>query len=404
MVKPGAIVIDVGINRNDEGKLCGDVDFDGIKEVASHITPVPGGVGPMTITMLLMNTVEAAERAVKMLMLQRTGYGDMTDKNPLLDFSGLPRFDAIKPEHVTPAIDTLLARAAPWWSSCKRRRRRELGQLRHAAGKRHRTAGPRLGHRQSSEQRGGHARTARRLQREPAQSHRVLDRTGPERSAVRQIQGAARLGRIRHAVAGAQRIIDNAVRDFRMGGAELPEDKRNASPPSRKNTRPSTRFSENVLDATNDYKLLVTDEADLAGLPATCRRPRRRRKGRQSRLRILAALPVLLPDPAVRRQARTARSHLPRQRHQGVRAGEGFSKKEDWDNTQHRHPAQTARRRSQAAGLPQLRRSVAGAEDGQVAREVIAFLEDLAKRARPFAEKDLAELKQFAAKNWASTT
>ena len=51
------------MNRNDEGKLCGDVDFAGVKEVASHITPVPGGVGPMTITMLLMNTVEAAERA-----------------------------------------------------------------------------------------------------------------------------------------------------------------------------------------------------------------------------------------------------------------------------------------------------------------------------------------------------
>ncbi|MDD2712974.1 MAG: bifunctional methylenetetrahydrofolate dehydrogenase/methenyltetrahydrofolate cyclohydrolase, partial [Simplicispira sp.] len=52
----------VGMNRNDEGKLCGDVDFDGVKEVASHITPVPGGVGPMTITMLLVNTLEAAER------------------------------------------------------------------------------------------------------------------------------------------------------------------------------------------------------------------------------------------------------------------------------------------------------------------------------------------------------
>jgi methylenetetrahydrofolate dehydrogenase (NADP+)/methenyltetrahydrofolate cyclohydrolase len=62
MVKPGAIVIDVGINRNDEGKLCGDVDFDSAREVAGYITPVPGGVGPMTITMLLMNTVEAAER------------------------------------------------------------------------------------------------------------------------------------------------------------------------------------------------------------------------------------------------------------------------------------------------------------------------------------------------------
>ncbi|MBC7608401.1 MAG: bifunctional methylenetetrahydrofolate dehydrogenase/methenyltetrahydrofolate cyclohydrolase FolD [Polaromonas sp.] len=62
MVKPGAVVIDVGMNRNEEGKLCGDVDFDGVKEVAGYITPVPGGVGPMTITMLLVNTLEAAER------------------------------------------------------------------------------------------------------------------------------------------------------------------------------------------------------------------------------------------------------------------------------------------------------------------------------------------------------
>jgi methylenetetrahydrofolate dehydrogenase (NADP+) / methenyltetrahydrofolate cyclohydrolase len=63
MVKPGAVVIDVGMNRNDEGKLCGDVDFDGVSKVASAITPVPGGVGPMTITMLLVNTIEAAEKA-----------------------------------------------------------------------------------------------------------------------------------------------------------------------------------------------------------------------------------------------------------------------------------------------------------------------------------------------------
>jgi methylenetetrahydrofolate dehydrogenase (NADP+) / methenyltetrahydrofolate cyclohydrolase len=63
MVKPGATVIDVGMNRDDNGKLCGDVDFAGVKEVAGYITPVPGGVGPMTITMLLVNTMEAAERA-----------------------------------------------------------------------------------------------------------------------------------------------------------------------------------------------------------------------------------------------------------------------------------------------------------------------------------------------------
>jgi len=63
MVKPGAVVIDVGMNRNDEGKLCGDVDFSGVREVAGWITPVPGGVGPMTRAMLLVNTMEAAERA-----------------------------------------------------------------------------------------------------------------------------------------------------------------------------------------------------------------------------------------------------------------------------------------------------------------------------------------------------
>ncbi len=62
MVKPGAIVIDVGINRLENGKVVGDVDFDAVKEVASWITPVPGGVGRMTITMLLENTVEAAEK------------------------------------------------------------------------------------------------------------------------------------------------------------------------------------------------------------------------------------------------------------------------------------------------------------------------------------------------------
>lgn len=63
MVKPGATVIDVGINRLPDGKLCGDVDFESVKEVAGYITPVPNGVGPMTISMLLGNTILAAERA-----------------------------------------------------------------------------------------------------------------------------------------------------------------------------------------------------------------------------------------------------------------------------------------------------------------------------------------------------
>ena len=63
MIKPGALIIDVGMNRNDAGKLCGDVDFEAVRQVAGWITPVPGGVGPMTRAMLLVNTLEAAERA-----------------------------------------------------------------------------------------------------------------------------------------------------------------------------------------------------------------------------------------------------------------------------------------------------------------------------------------------------
>jgi methylenetetrahydrofolate dehydrogenase (NADP+)/methenyltetrahydrofolate cyclohydrolase len=62
MVKPGAVVIDVGINRLPDGKLAGDVDFEAVARIASHITPVPGGVGPMTIAMLLGNAVKSAER------------------------------------------------------------------------------------------------------------------------------------------------------------------------------------------------------------------------------------------------------------------------------------------------------------------------------------------------------
>jgi len=61
MVKPGAVVIDVGMDRDENGKLCGDVDFQNVEPIASAITPVPGGVGPMTIAMLMKNTIRAAK-------------------------------------------------------------------------------------------------------------------------------------------------------------------------------------------------------------------------------------------------------------------------------------------------------------------------------------------------------
>lgn len=82
-VKPGAIVIDVGINRLDDGKLCGDVDFNAVKDVAGAITPVPGGVGPMTIAYLLANTITAAHDEEQVtLEAQRTGIQSATLSGP----------------------------------------------------------------------------------------------------------------------------------------------------------------------------------------------------------------------------------------------------------------------------------------------------------------------------------
>ncbi len=74
MVKPGAVVIDVGINRLPDGKLCGDVDYAAVSKVASRITPVPGGVGPMTIAMLVANTVRGAERAAGLAASMETRF------------------------------------------------------------------------------------------------------------------------------------------------------------------------------------------------------------------------------------------------------------------------------------------------------------------------------------------
>jgi methylenetetrahydrofolate dehydrogenase (NADP+)/methenyltetrahydrofolate cyclohydrolase len=73
MVRTGAVVIDVGINRLPDGRLVGDVDFEGVRQKASYITPVPGGVGPMTVTMLLVNTISSAERAAAAAQLRLTG-------------------------------------------------------------------------------------------------------------------------------------------------------------------------------------------------------------------------------------------------------------------------------------------------------------------------------------------
>jgi methylenetetrahydrofolate dehydrogenase (NADP+)/methenyltetrahydrofolate cyclohydrolase len=79
MVKSGAVVIDVGINRLPDNRIVGDVDFEGVRQKASYITPVPGGVGPMTVTMLLFNTINSAERATAKLEDSRANEEESVD-------------------------------------------------------------------------------------------------------------------------------------------------------------------------------------------------------------------------------------------------------------------------------------------------------------------------------------
>jgi methylenetetrahydrofolate dehydrogenase (NADP+)/methenyltetrahydrofolate cyclohydrolase len=79
MVKSGAVVIDVGINRLPDNRIVGDVDFEGVRQKASYITPVPGGVGPMTVTMLLFNTINSAERAAARLEDSRANTQESVD-------------------------------------------------------------------------------------------------------------------------------------------------------------------------------------------------------------------------------------------------------------------------------------------------------------------------------------
>jgi len=188
--------------------------------------------------------------------------------NPLLDFSGLPRFDAILAEHVTPAIDHLLARSrtvvqqleAPQgdvtWDSFVT----PLENATELLGR----AWSIVNHLNSVVDTPELRATYNDNQPKVTEFWTELSQNEAlfaKYKALRASDSFASLSPAR------QRIIDNAIRDFRMGGAELPADKKERfAAIQEEHAAVSTRFSENVLDATNDYKLLVTEEAELAGL------------------------------------------------------------------------------------------------------------------------------------------
>jgi oligopeptidase A len=313
-----------------------------------------------------------------------------------LDFSGLPRFAQIKPEHVAPAIDQLLAEnraliarqlsgdVPPTWDGF-------VLPMEDANERLSRAWGP-VGHlnavMNSPELREAYNATLPKITQYYAELGQNLAlfekfkalRNGPEFGGL----SAAR-----------KKIVENELRDFRLGGAELPDDKKARYLEIQERLAElSSRFSDNLLDATNDYTLFVEHRDELDGLPEDVLQAAReaaQEKGKSGWLFTLKA-PSYLPVMQFAAN-RALRETL--YRAYATRASE-FGKPE-WDNTPLMD--EIVRLRGEEAGL------LGFANYGEVSlatkmaespQQVVDFMRELARRARPFAEKDLAELREFA--------
>ena len=323
-----------------------------------------------------------------------------TASNPLLDFSDLPRFDAIKPEHVTPAIEQLIADAnaivaqleapiddvtwdtlAPLDDASERLGRAwgVVGHLNHVVDT------PELRATYNENQPKVVEFSTAIGQNEALFTKYKQLRNGPHWDALNPVR---------------QRIVDNALRDFRLGGAELPADKKERfADIQEQQSQLSTRFSENVLDATNDYKLVVENEEELAGLPDDAKAAAKAAAERDGKTGWLFTLHFPSYYPVLQfGENRALRETIYRATAtKASDAGVMFSDIAKWDNS------------ANIVNLLKLRNEEARLLDygsfadvslvakmAQSPQHVIDFLEDLARRARPYAEKDLAELREFA--------
>lgn len=317
--------------------------------------------------------------------------------NPLLDFSDLPRFDTFAPAYVTPAIDVLLTKArevvqtlaAPAatisWENF-------VEPLENATEKLGRAWGV-VSHlnavMDTPELRATYNENQPKVTEfwtELGQNLALFDKY----KALKASASYADLSATR------KKIIDNAIRDFRLGGAELPAEKKERfAQIQEQQAALSTKFSENVLDATNDYELLITDAARLAGLPEDVQQAAQAsaEKAGKSGYRFTLHFPSYFPilqyanDRALRETIYRANA---------TKASE-LGAKPEWDNTQ--NIIEILKLRDEEAKLLGYQNFAEVSLVPKMAtapQQVIQFLDDLAVRARPFAENDLAELKAFA--------
>ncbi|WP_343725177.1 M3 family metallopeptidase [Herbaspirillum huttiense] len=317
--------------------------------------------------------------------------------NPLLDFSGYAQFDAIQPEHVTPALDKLLADAsrlvteleAPMaevtWDNF-------VEPLESATEKLGR-AWSVVGHLNSVMDTPALRATYNENQPRLVEFWTALGQNLALFEKYKALQASPAFASLS---AARRKVVDNAVRDFRLSGAELADDKKERfAEIQEKQAMLTTRFSENVLDATNDFALFVEDEAELSGLPADVKQAARAaaekdgKPGYKFTLHFPSYFPVLQYADNRALREKIYRANATKASELGV--------KPEWDNSGNIDQIlQLRKEEAQLLGYANFAEVSLVAKMAKSPGEVIAFLEDLGQRARPFGQEDYEELKTFA--------
>jgi len=316
--------------------------------------------------------------------------------NPLLDFSGLPRFAEIKPEHVAPAIDQLLTEnralvtrllaeeAPPTWQDF-------VAPMEDANERLSRAWGP-VGHlnavMNSPELREAYNAALPKITQYYAE-------LGQNLALFEKFKALKNSPKFETLSAARKKIVENELRDFRLGGAELPEDKKARYLKIQERLAElSSCFSDNLLDATNDYALVVENRGELDGLPEDALQAAREEAQKAGKAGWLFTLKAPSYLPVMQFAANRALRET-MYRAYVTRASE-FGKPE-WDNTKLMDEIVGLRGEEAAllgfANYGEVSLATKMAESPQ---QVIDFMRELARRARPFAEKDLAELREFA--------
>ncbi|KVO34233.1 oligopeptidase A [Burkholderia ubonensis] len=324
--------------------------------------------------------------------------------NPLLDFSGLPRFGEIRPEHVTPALDTLLAEAnravdaasasatpATWADVVEavERATEPLGRAWGVVGHLNAVA-------DTPELRAAYGENLPRVTE-------FWSSVGQNLALYEKYKAIAASDEYATLSVERKKILDNALRDFRLSGAELPEDQKpRFAELQEQQAALSKAFSDHVLDATNAYAYVAQDEAELAGLPGDAIEAAREaaqkdgKDGWKFTLHFPSYFPVLqYADNRALRET-LYRAYATRASELGPQYGGGNA---EWDNTAIvADELKLRREEAQMLGYRNFAEVSLAPKMAESPQQVVAFLEDLATRARPHADQDWDELRAFAAK------